>query len=454
MALQRNIGAMLLRNPTVSAAWAVWALLLGVGLLMLGNGLQSTLLGVRASEEGFGNAVTGLIMSGYFAGFFAGSLWTPQAVRRVGHVRVFAALASLASIAILLHALLVTPPVWVFMRFVTGLSYAGLYIVAESWLNDRSDNATRGRLLSLYLVISYLGMASGQLMLNAGSPENTQLFILVSVLISFAVVPILLSATRAPEHGAPRPVKLRELYRVSPLGTVATFATGVANGTVFGMGAVYARNSGLTLAEVSYFMTIVILGGAVLQWPIGKLSDRIDRRLVITGTTFAAAGVAAATQVFAGASDTLLLALAGLFGGLTLSMYSLCIAYVNDFLEADQMVAASSGLVMVLGAGAVLGPLSAGWVMDLVGVGGFFWDLAAVHAAIGVFAVWRMTQRASAPTDTQSPYVAVPSYGAPGATTAAAEVYADESEAQADAAAREGSDESDERDSGTWPNGR
>lgn len=454
----RDVGSTLLQNPTISAAWAVWALLLGVGLLMLGNGLQSSLLGVRASEEGFGNSITGFVMSGYFAGFFAGSLMTPKGVRRVGHVRVFAALASLASIAILLHAVFVNPAIWVLMRFVTGLSYAGLYIVAESWLNDRSDNATRGRLLSLYLVISYLGMAGGQLLLNAGNPGSTRLFILVSVVISFAVVPILLSATKGPDYGAPRPVKLRELYRVSPLGTVATFATGMANGTVFGMGAVYARNSGLSVAEVSIFMTIVVLGGAILQWPIGKVSDRVDRRFVITSVTFAAAGAAVLAQVVAGVSDLGLLALAGLFGGLTLSMYSLCIAYVNDFLEPDQMVAASSGLTMALGAGAVLGPLTSGWAMDLVGVGGFFWYLALVHAAIGVFAVWRMTQRASAPTDEQGPYVAVPSYGAPGVSTTAAEVYAEETQDEEDEGSSEpdsGSQGSEHAEgTGAWPSDR
>jgi MFS family permease len=197
------------------------------------------------------------------------------------------------------------------------------------------------------------------------------------------------------------------------------------------MAAVYARNTGLSVAEISIFMTVLILGAAVLQWPIGKLSDRIDRRFVITATTFAAAGVAVLSQVWTSQSDLSVLAIAGVFGGLTLSMYSLCIAYVNDFLEPDQMVAASSGLVMVLGMGAVLGPVTAGWVMDLIGAGGFFWYLATVHAAIGVFALWRMTRRPSAPTEDQSPYVAVASYGAPGATTTAAEIYAEESEQQA-----------------------
>lgn len=425
MVVAQKIEAVANRNATLWAAQGSWALLFGIGLLMVGNGLQSSLLGVRASQESFGNGLTGLIMSGYFIGFLAGSTWTPRAVRRVGHIRSFAALASLASIAILLHAVFVTPSVWGFMRFVTGLSYAGLYVVAESWLNERTSNETRGRLLSVYMVISYFGMGSGHLSLSLADPGGFDLFVLVSVIISFAVIPILLSAVRAPEHAAPRPVSVLTLYRVSPLGTVGTLLTGMANGAVFGMGAVYARESGLTVTEISVFMALLIAGGALFQWPIGRLSDYLDRRTVIMTVAFAAGGTGLIANRVAGLTDVWLLGSAFVFGGMTLTLYSLCVAYTNDYLDTDQLVAASSGLVLLNGVGAILGPSIAGWAMDFFGPPGFFWWLGIVHGVIGVFALWRMTRRATPPTEEQGPYVPVPARSSPFATAAAEEVYAE-----------------------------
>jgi len=425
MAVAQKFESLARRNATLWAAEGSWALLFGIGLLMVGNGLQSSLLGVRAAEEDFGNGLTGLVMSGYFVGFLAGSTWTPRAVRRVGHIRAFAALASLASIAILLHSLFIDPMVWGLMRFVTGLSYAGLYVVAESWLNARTSNETRGRLLSVYMVIAYLGLGCGQLSLNLADPGGFDLFILVSVIISFAAIPILLSAVRAPEEGAPRPVGILALYRVSPLGTVGTLLTGVANGAVFAMGAVYARESGLSVAEISLFMTLLIVGGAVFQWPLGRLSDYLDRRAVITGVTLAATVLAVMANQVGSAAEVWLLVVAFAFGGMTLALYSLCVAYTNDHLERDQLVAASSGLVMLNGIGAILGPSIAGWVMDLFGPPGFFWWLALVHGIIGGFAIWRMTRRATPPAEAQGPYVPVPARSSPFATAAAEEVYAE-----------------------------
>ena len=412
------------RNSTLAAASGSWALLIGIGLLLMGNGLQASLLGVRAELENFGSTLTGFMMSCYFVGFLFGSTLAPRAVRRVGHIRVFAALAALASIAILIHSLVVNPFVWALMRTVTGLCYAGLYVVAESWLNARSDNATRGRLLSVYMVISYLGMGSGHLTLNAADPAQHDLFMLVSVVISVAVLPILLSATRAPESEAPQPVSLHTLYKTSPLGLTGTFATGIANGAVFTMGAVYARSVGLSVTEVSFFMVAVILGGALFQWPVGKLSDHFDRRLVITGVTLLAAVFALVADRIALVSDLGLLAVIALFGGMTLSLYSLCVAYTNDHLHADQLIAASSGLVLANGVGAILGPSIAGAAMDLLGPSGFFAWLFAVHAGIGVFGIWRMTRRAAPTAEEQGPYVAIPSQNTPFVKSAVEEVHA------------------------------
>ncbi|MDJ0949848.1 MAG: MFS transporter [Alphaproteobacteria bacterium] len=417
-----------------AAVAGAWALLLGIGLLMLGNGLQGSLLGLRAQMEGFSTIITGVVMSGYYAGFLAGSSFAPMVVRRVGHIRVFAALATVASAAILLHTILLDPISWTGLRLVTGFCYAGLYVVAESWLNDRADNRTRGQLLSVYMIVSLGGMAAGQFFLNLADPGGFTLFILISVLISCAVVPIALTTGPVPAFGEPTRVDLRDLVRVSPLGVFGTMGSGITQGAVLGIGAVYGRQMGLTVPEIAGFMAALILGGVVLQWPIGHLSDRFDRRRVIILVTLLAAVVALAATLVPPAAGALpawwpsvrpdwaLFAFAALFGGLCFPLYSLCIAHTNDFLEPRQMVAASSALVMVMGVGAVLGPLAASLTMSVLGPAGMFWFVGAVNGAIGVFAVYRMGRRPSIPLEDQGAYVALPVRGSPVAAAVGSQV--------------------------------
>jgi MFS family permease len=392
----------------LAAIASAWALLFGIALLMLGNGLQVSLLGIRATQENFSETATGLVMSAYYLGFLAGSTLAPKVVRNVGHVRVFAALASLASTAVLVHAIFIEPATWAAMRLITGFCYAGLYVVAESWLNDRATNETRGKLLSVYMVVVLSGMAGGQLLLNLAAPSGFELFVLASVLVSIALIPISLTAGAAPAFAAARPVGLVELYRLSPLGVVGAAGTGLAHGILFGMGAVFAERSGFTVGQISIFMSVMILGGILFQWPIGGLSDRFDRRRIMTVVTFAAAifAVLAVLMNNTGWMAGLFMA-AVLVGGLSLPMYSLAIAHTNDYLEPGQMVAAGGTLVLAGGLGACLGPLSAALAMRFLGPNGFFWCLAVAHAAIGVFALYRMSQRAAKPLDQQMPSVAV-----------------------------------------------
>ena len=397
----------------IAAIAATWALLLGMALMMIGNGLQASLVGLRATLEGFSTTTTGLIMSGYYVGFLLGSILTPLALRRVGHVRVFAALAALGSIAALVHAVFVEPVSWTFMRILTGLCFAGLYVVAESWLNDRATNETRGQLLSVYVVISLGGMGAGQLLLNVASVGGFELFILASVLLSVAVVPILLSAGPTPTFTAASGIGLRRLYSISPLGVIGTMGTGLANSVLVGMGAVYGDRAGLSAAQISLFMGAMFLGGVFLVWPIGRLSDRFDRRLIITLVTFLASVAALGSIVISGLSEIGLFVFVGLLGGLSLPLYSLCIAHANDHLEPSQMVGASASLVLVMGIGASLGPLTAGAVMTAVGANGYFWCLALVHGAIGVFALYRMTIRSAVPLDDQAPFVPMTSQASP-----------------------------------------
>ena len=402
------VGAGVVGRPLLSAVAGTWPLLFGMALLMLGNGLQASLLGIRASLEGFSMPVTGLVMSGYFAGFLAGCTLATRLVARVGHIRVFAALASLASVAIVIHALIVDPATWGAMRLVTGFCYAGLYVVAESWLNERSGNQMRGRLLSVYMLIVMFGMGGGQLLLNLADPRGIELFILVSILTSLALIPILVTVTHAPGFDAAAPVGLRQLYRISPLGVVGCVFVGLGNGALIGMGAVYAQAVALSVGETSYFMGAAIFGGLLFQWPIGRLSDRFDRRRVLTAVAVLAALFAVAAVPLSKASLTGLLALMVALGGLHLPLYSLCLAHANDYLEPRQMVAASSGLILTTGLGATFGPALAAGAMALWGADGFFWFLAAVHAGIGVFALHRMTCRAARPASQQGPHVPVP----------------------------------------------
>lgn len=391
-----------------SAIASAWALLLGIALIMLGNGLQGTLLGVRATLEGFPTTVTGFVMTGYFAGFLAGSVLAPKIVARVGHIRVFAALASLASSAVLIHAAFVDPWTWGAMRLVTGFSYAGLYVVAESWLNDRATNETRGQVLSVYMVVAYAGMTVGQLLLNVADPGGFIPFVLISVLVSLALVPIALTAAPAPAFDAPSRVGLRQLYRISPLGVLGGLGTGVANGMLFGMGAVYARAAGLTVSEVSMFMGLILLGGMLLQWPVGQVSDWFDRRMVIVVITATAMAFSLVLALVPAISTHGKLGLVFLLGGMVLPLYSLCGAHMNDHLDPSQMVAANSGYVLIHGMGASLGPVTVSVAMSAAGPNGFFIAFSAVLGAIVLFAGWRMTQRPAVAPEDRSHFVAMP----------------------------------------------
>ncbi|MDP6690679.1 MAG: MFS transporter [Alphaproteobacteria bacterium] len=373
-----------------------WALFLGLGLIMLGNGLQGSLLGLRASLEGFGVTTTGLVMSGYFIGLLIGAIIVPKFVARVGHIRSFGAMASLASTSILLHAVIIDPWVWWSMRFVTGIAYAGLYIVAESWLNDASENETRGQLLSFYMLISLGGMAGGQFMLNIASPSSYELFVLISVLVSIAVIPILLSVSRAPDFNTSESVGVRQLYQVSPLGVFGMGVNGAMMGAIFGMGAVYAAEIGLSVRQISLFMGAIVLGGAFLQYPIGKASDVIGRRWVIIATCAAGAAVAVIAPGFAGGiagNGWSLYLVIALIGGLSTPLYALCTAHTNDYLNPSQMVAASGALVLTAAVGSSLGAPIAALAMDLAGPDGFFHTIAGAMALLCLFAVWRSLQR-------------------------------------------------------------
>ncbi len=398
----------------ITIALGFWALFLGIFMLKLSMGLHGTLLGVRATMEGFGTESTGLVMSAYFMGFLFSSFVTPKIIVRVGHVRVFAALASMASIGVLLHVVFVEPFFWGLLRVLTGFCYAGLYMVAESWLNNNATNKTRGRTLSIYMVLQLTGAAGGQFLLNLDDPREFELFVLVSALVSLSLVPILLSVSPEPRFEQTEHIDLKTIFAIAPLGVVGVMGSGMANGALLSMGAVFASERGFSLGEISLFMSVTILGGGLMQWPLGMLSDHINRRLVITGVsalaTISAIGV---TMTNPAAADPFLFLLSALFGGFSLSLYSLCLAFTTDFLRKEQMVGASSALILVSGFGSVLGPMLASFIMGSVGPRGFFWFLASVHLTVVAFAIYRMFVKPPLPVEEQGAFIAVPPRATP-----------------------------------------
>ena len=388
-----------------------WALFFGVGMIMLANGLQGSLIGVRASLEGYTAFAAGFIMTGYYAGFLSGALIIPQRIKNVGHVRTFAALASIASISILLHSLHVSFFGWFLMRFITGMCFVGMYTVAESWINDLSENNNRGQALSVYMMVSMSGSAFGQLFLNIASPETATLFMIVSILISVSLVPILVVVSKQPDFSITEFLTIKELYNISPLGVTATLLTGLAHGTLWGIGSIYALKNSLTIEQVSIFMFTFIIGGALNQYLIGYLSDRYDRRSVLVTVAFLASFFSVLAVIF-GTSFISLLVITFIFGGLTVPLYALAIAHTNDFLSKKEMVAASAGLQLTGGAGLTLGPLLGGLSLDLIGAAGFWIYLFVIHGSLGIFGLYRMSIREAVPLRDQGSTVLINSRSA------------------------------------------
>ncbi|MAD95205.1 MAG: MFS transporter [Rhodobacteraceae bacterium] len=380
-----------------------WALLFGMFLLMLGNGVQGTLLGIRGSLEGFSAGSMSLIMSGYFIGFLFGSRLAPNMIRNVGHVRVFAALASLVSAALILYAALLNEYVWFFLRILVGFCFSGIFVVAESWLNDSSTNETRGQTLSAYLIVQMMGIVAAQWLLNFADVAGFILFIIISVAVSLSFAPILLSVSPAPMFRTTKPMSLKQLFVASPLGVVGIFLLGGIFAALFGMTSVYGTEKNMSVGEISIFVGIIYIGGMLLQFPIGWVSDRMDRRLLIIGITLA--GGLACLLAFSAASNlTIILICSFIIGGVANPLYSLLLAYTNDFLDHDDMAAASGGLIFVSGIGAIAGPLTVGWMMGRYGPDSFFLYIGILLFLIALYAIYRTFQRQAPSVDETASY--------------------------------------------------
>ena len=414
-----------------------WALFVGMFMLMVGNGLQGTLLGLRGDAEGFSTFSLSIVMSAYFLGFLFSSRYTPELIRRVGHVRVFAALGSMISAVLIAYPVLVDPWAWTVGRVIIGFCFCGVYITAESWLNDASSNENRGKSLSLYMIVQMAGIVFAQFIVSQGDVSGYILFAISSILVSLAFAPVLLSVRPMPAFETTKPMKLRELISTSPLACFGMFMLGGVFSAQFGMSAVYGSRVGLTVGEISFFISAIYVAALVLQYPIGWLSDRMDRRRLIVWISLAGAAGSMIAFLVPG-YFTLIVVSGAIVGGMSNPLYALLIAYANDYLEKEDMAAASGGLLFINGVGAIAGPLIVGFMMDAIGDNGFWLYTAILMASVGAYGIYRATQRSREDMETETvsvPYAPVSAASTPIAAELAQEVYIDEVELEEESTA-------------------
>lgn len=351
------------------------ALLAGVALLLAGSGLLGTLLAVRGRAEGFSDQALGMIMSGYFVGFLIGTFAAPGLIQRIGHIRAFAFYAALCAATVLLYPLLVDPWAWGGLRVVTGIALVGLYTVIESWLNAQAPAEKRSRVFAIYMVVNLMALAGGQWLLELASPLAFVPFSLVAILICMAALPVTASRMVQPELPAMPRLALRALYRAAPAAASGALLAGLAMGGFWGLGAVYAARLGLDVTGIAALVSLTILGGAALQWPIGLLSDRGDRRTTLALVCLVATAVCVALVMVGGEDRRAVFALFFLFGGLAFAIYPVCVAHLLDHLPAGSVLAGCSSLLLVNGIGSAMGPAVAGVAMSQLGpqaLPGFF----------------------------------------------------------------------------------
>lgn len=396
-------------GPSIwSVAVDAWALLLSVGLLMAGAGLQGSLLGVRAGGAGFNATVTGVVLGSYYLGVVAGSSVVPAMIRNVGHIRAFAGLASMVSATAVIHGVWISPLPWLVMRFVAGMCLSGLFVVAESWLADVSTPANRGTLLSLYMIMVTGGLIVGQFLLNVADIEGFVLFVVASTLLSLSVVPMAFAPQNAPAPRDPRPFSLLRLYRQTPLALFGSMASGFGSGVGLGYGAVYAISAGFGIAGASQVVAAVLAGAVAGMYPLGWVSDRVDRRLVIAGAAVLAA--ASAIVVVQGTSAaTLAVVIVGAFGvgAGAFPLYSLSLAHLGDYLDPEDVVAAGARMIMANGVGAAAGPLTAAVLVESRGPGGMFEAVIVVFGTLAAYALYRPFRRKDTPEEHKAHFTPV-----------------------------------------------
>lgn len=382
------------------------ALMVSVAFLWTANGLFHSLLALRMSQEGFDTTVAGLVTAAYFIGQLFGAMVCGRIIESVGHIRSFAAFASVISACAIAHPIFVDPYFWSLLRFGTGICIAGALMVAESWLNGAVSNTRRGSMLSIYVVVIYFGMAAGQQILNLSPPTSFILYSVASILFSLALVPLSLASRATAGELAPSRLSMAKLFKVSPLGMICSFASGIVGAVVMGLGPIFGNQVGLSVAQIATMMTVTMFGGLLLQYPIGKLSDFFDRRTVIAVVLFAVGTVSLAIALLFDGGISIFLGLMVVFGGLNFALYPLAISHVNDHVDASDLVPAAAGILIAASLGSSIGPIIGAFVMDKVGPGGMFQFTAFVGFSVGIFAVYRMWRSEAPAMEEQGPYVA------------------------------------------------
>jgi MFS family permease len=386
----------------------VSALLGSAALLLTGSGLQGTLLSYRAALEGWGDGTIALLMSSYFGGFLAGCFTAPHVVRRVGHIRAFAVFAAVAASAALLHSLLVSAGIWAMLRLVSGVCFAGLYMIIESWLNEKTGNAERARVISVYRLVDIGASTLGQFLLAANEPRTALPFAMLTILICLSLVPVSLTRTVAPPVPAKAELRVSRLYHVSPLAIVACFGLGAANGAFWALAPASLADAGQPTTFVASFLAAALIGGALLQWPVGRISDFLDRRTVLAAGLFAAALGGFGLAFAQSASNEAMLAAAAVFGAAMFPLYSICVAHANDFATSEAFVEVSSGLLLSNAAGSILGPLAAAALTASLGPRALFLFIGTVLLLLGCYALYRMTRRPTTAAELHNEFVPVP----------------------------------------------
>ncbi len=368
---------------------AIATLLIGSALLFLGNGVQVTLLPIRAQSEGFSTTLIGLLGTAFFAGFALGCLIGPKVIKEVGHIRAFAGFGALAAAGVLAFPVWIDPIFWAVLRAFTGLCFAVLYMVVESWLNDQATNEIRGGVLSLYIIVANLVTIGGQLLVNVEGPGDYFLFSLIAVLVCLSLVPLCLTPNVTPKPLAVARVRIARLYQLSPVGFVGCVLVGLVEGAFWTLGPVFGQDRGMPISEVTLFMGAFMAGGTISQWPIGRLSDNIDRRYVITSCCLVTVVTGLIIAFYHPDHFIIALVLAALHGAFMLPVYALCLAHANDQAPSEELVEVSSALLLVYGAGAVFGPLIAGPLMDSLGIDLLFVFIGALLGLLTLFALFR-----------------------------------------------------------------
>jgi len=392
----------------VAILMPVAALFLSFGILLAGNGLQGTLLPVRAGIEGFSPFVIGVMGAAFYMGYILACFWAPRVVARVGHIRSFTVFGTVASAAQLMHVVWVDPVSWWGLRFITGACLCGLYMVIESWINERAGKEHRGRILSVYQIVNLGAVTVGQLLLNLYEPAGFELFVVASVLVSVALVPVALTRTTAPQPLQQVRIRIPRVYAISPVGMIACLTVGLVNGAIWTIVPLFAQSALTSVAELSLFMSLLIVGGAAFQWPLGRWSDLIDRRWVIIVICVGGGVSALALMAFGDLSRAAMYALAFVYGGFSFALYAIAIAHANDQAEPEDFVEIASTLILVFSIGAVIGPMLASGVVELTGPNSFFAYSAVIHFLTAAFAFYRMQRRAGALPEDKEDFVHVP----------------------------------------------